>query len=179
MDGKSYLTIFIFYLWSELKSQARYLILKKVVIIAVALFLSTLCSTFSYASNEIKLRATGYYIEGIKTKAELKMEGGRKDRYGNLLRPLQNYMFGSFVSIATDPRVIKSGTILRIKEFPDVIFIACDIGSAIKKNRVDICVLTKQQTYELPKYVHAEKVAYIHNIRQYPNYGFGSNIARR
>lgn len=45
--------------------------MKKAVIIIVALLLSTLCSTFSYASNEIKLRATGYYIEGIKTKAEL------------------------------------------------------------------------------------------------------------
>lgn len=37
--------------------------MKKVVIIAVALFISTFCSTFSYASNEIKLRATGYYID--------------------------------------------------------------------------------------------------------------------
>ena len=153
--------------------------MKKVVIIVVALFLSTLCSTFSYASNEIKLRATGYYIEGIKTKAELKMEGGRKDRYGNLLRPLQNYMFGSYVSIATDPKIIKSGTVLRIKEFPDIIFVACDVGRAIKGARIDVACLYKQQTYQLPKYVHVEKIAYIHNIRQYPNYGFGSNIARK
>ena len=153
--------------------------MKKVVIIVVALFLSTFCSTFSYASNEIKLRATGYYIEGIKTKAELKMEGGRKDRYGNLLRPLQNYMFGSYVSIATDPKIIKSGTVLRIKEFPDIIFVACDVGRAIKGARIDVACLYKQQTYQLPKYVHVEKIAYIHNIRQYPNYGFGSNIARK
>lgn len=153
--------------------------MKKVVIIIVALLLSTLFSTFSYASNEIKLRATGYYIEGIKTKAELKMEGGCKDRYGNLLRPLQNYVFGSYVSIATDPKVIPSGTILRIKEFPNVMFVACDVGSKIKKFRVDICVLTKKHSHELPKYVHVEKVAYLANIRQYKNYGFGENIARR
>lgn len=153
--------------------------MKKVTIIVVALLLSTLCSTFSYASNEIKLRATGYYIEGIKTKAELKMEGGRKDRYGNPLRPLQDYVFGSYVSVATDPKVIKSGTILRIKEFPNVMFVACDVGKAIKGARIDLCCLTKKHAYELPKYVHVEKVAYLANIKQYKNYGFGENIARR
>ncbi len=153
--------------------------MKKVVIAVVALLLSTFYSTFSYASNEIKLRATGYYIEGIKTKAELRMEGGKKDRYGNPLRPLQDFIFGSFVSIATDPRIIPSGTILRIREFPGVIFVACDVGKAIRGARVDLCVLTRKHAYELPKYVHAEKIAYIPNIRQYKNYGFGDNIARR
>ncbi|HNU60708.1 MAG TPA: 3D domain-containing protein [Methanofastidiosum sp.] len=152
--------------------------MKKLVL---ALALTLIWSTFVEAkqTQEIKLRATGYYISGKMTAAERAIEGGTKDRFGNKLRPLQDYMFGSYVSIATDPRIIKSGTILTIKEFPNVIFVACDTGSAIRRNRVDICCLTKKQTYELPEYVHATPIAYIHNIQQYPNYGFGDNIARR
>lgn len=152
--------------------------MKKLVL---ALVLTLIWSTFVEAkqTQEIKLRATGYYISGKMTAAERKMEGGTKDRYGNKLRPLQDFMFGSYVSIATDQKIIKSGTILKIKEFPGVVFVACDVGAAIKRNRIDICCLTKQQTYQLPKYVHATPIAYIHNIRQYANYGFGDNIARR
>ena len=135
-------------------------------------------STFVEA-KEIKLRATGYYISGAMSKAERKIEGGTKDRYGNPLRPLQDYVFGSFVSTATDPRIIPSGTIFKIKEYPGVTFVACDVGSAIRGRRIDMCVLTKKQTYELPKYLTIEPIVYIPNIRQYKNYGFGENLARR
>lgn len=135
-------------------------------------------STFVEA-KEIKLRATGYYISGKMSKAERKIEGGTKDRYGNPLRPLQDYVFGSYVSTATDPRIVPSGTIFRIKEYPGIIFVACDVGSAIRGRRIDLCCLTKKQTYGLPKYLTIEPIVYIPNIRQYKNYGFGENLARR
>lgn len=135
-------------------------------------------STFVEA-KEIKLRATGYYISGAMSRSERKIEGGTKDRFGNPLRTLQDYVFGSFVSVAVDPRVIKLGTILKIKEYPGIIFIAVDVGSAIRGKKIDLCCLTKRQTYELPKYLTIEPIVYIPNINKYKNYGFGESIARR
>jgi len=148
----------------------------KKILLAVAILI--VMSTFVEA-KEIKLRATGYYISGAMTKAERKIEGGTKDRYGNPLRPLQDYVFGSFVSVAVDPRVIKLGTILKIKEYPGIIFVAVDVGSAIRGKKIDLCVLTKKHAYELPKYLTIEPIVYIPNINKYKNYGFGENLARR
>lgn len=148
----------------------------KKILLAVAILLAW--STLTEARQDvIKLRATGYHITGYKSKQEAKVEGGKKDRWGNPLRPLQNYIFGSFVSVATDPSVIKSGTVLTIDEFPGVIFLACDVGSGVIGRTLDICCLTKDQTHELPKRITARKITYIKNAKKCPNYGFGYNIA--
>jgi 3D (Asp-Asp-Asp) domain-containing protein len=99
------------------------------------------------------VKATGYYPPppgGYKTKAEAAMEGGALDCRGNKLRTLQNYKPGSYVSCATDPRVIKTGTYFTIDEFPGVKFLACDVGGAIKGNHIDICCNNAAETYKLP-----------------------------
>jgi len=88
---------------------------------------------------------TGYYpppAGGYKSKAEAKMEGGPKDRYGKPLRTLQQFDGSStaYVSIATDPTYIPSKSFVTIDGFPGVIFYACDVGSAIKGLHIDICV---------------------------------------
>ena len=103
------------------------------------------------------VKVTGYFPSGYKSKAQARIEGGKYDRWGNLLRTLQDYTYGSYVSVATDPRVIKSGTFFTIKEMPDILFYACDVGSAIKGNRLDICVKSEKHTYELPRKVTIEK----------------------
>jgi 3D (Asp-Asp-Asp) domain-containing protein len=41
-------------------------------------------------------------------------------------------------TVAVDKRVIKLGSTLRIKEFPDTIFRAEDVGGAIKGNHIDV-----------------------------------------
>ena len=97
-------------------------------------------------------RATGYYPFTCE-KHERKMEGGKNDRYGNRLRTLQDYKDGSYVSVATDPKIVKSGSILSIEEFPDIKFLACDVGRAIKGKKIDIAVRTRKDAYKLPKYL--------------------------
>lgn len=99
------------------------------------------------------VKATGYYPPppgGYKTKAEAAMEGGAYDCRGNKLRTLQDYKPGSYVSCATDPRVIKTGTYFTIDEYPGVKFLACDVGGAIKGNHVDICCSNAKETYKIP-----------------------------
>lgn len=98
------------------------------------------------------VQATGYYpppAGGYKSKAEAAMEGGAFDCRGNKLRTLQNYTPGSYVSCATDPRVIKTGTYFTIDEYPGVKFLACDVGGAIKGNHIDICCNNAKETYKV------------------------------
>lgn len=99
------------------------------------------------------VKATGYYPPppgGYKTKAEAAMEGGAYDCRGNKLRTLQDYKPGSYVSCATDPRVIKTGTYFTIDEYPGIKFLACDVGGAIKGNHIDICCNNAKETYKVP-----------------------------
>jgi 3D (Asp-Asp-Asp) domain-containing protein len=99
------------------------------------------------------VKATGYYPPppgGYKTKAEAAMEGGANDCRGNKLRTLQDYKPGSYVSCATDPRVIKTGTYFTIDEYPGIKFLACDVGGAIKGNHIDICCSNAKETYKVP-----------------------------
>jgi len=99
------------------------------------------------------VQATGYFpppAGGYKSKAEAAMEGGANDCRGNKLRTLQDYKPGSYVSCATDPRVIKTGTYFTIDEYPGVKFLACDVGGAIKGNHVDICCANEKETYKVP-----------------------------
>lgn len=99
------------------------------------------------------VKATGYYPPppgGYKTKAEAAMEGGAYDCRGNKLRTLQDYKSGSYVSCATDPRVIKTGTFFTIDEYPGVKFLACDVGGAIKGKHIDICCSNAKETYKVP-----------------------------
>lgn len=104
----------------------------------------------------LSVRATGYYPPppgGYKTKAEERMEGGALDCLGQRLRPLQNYNRNDpsdYVSCATDPRVIRTGTFFTLDQFPGVRFKACDVGGAIKGNHIDICCATRADTYRLP-----------------------------
>ncbi len=96
--------------------------------------------------------ATGYFPPppgGYKSKAEAAMEGGALDCRGNKLRTLQNYKPGSYVSCATDPRVIKTGTYFTIDQYPGVKFLACDVGGAIKGNHIDICCDNAKETYKV------------------------------
>ena len=96
--------------------------------------------------------ATGYFpppAGGYKSKAEAAMEGGAFDCRGNKLRTLQDYKPGSYVSCATDPRVIKTGTYFTIDQYPGVKFLACDVGGGIKGNHVDICCDNAKETYKV------------------------------
>lgn len=105
------------------------------------------------------MRTTGYYPPppgGYKSKAEARLEGGAYDCRGKKLRTLQDYNPkdpNDYVSCATDPRVIKTGTFFTLDQFPGVRFLACDVGGAIKGNRLDICCKTKADTYRLPSQV--------------------------
>ncbi len=104
----------------------------------------------------LNVRATGYYPPppgGYKTKAEARLEGGAYDCRGQKLRTLQQYNPRdpkAYVSCATDPRVIKTGTYFTIDQFPGVRFLACDVGGSIKGRHVDICCQTKADAYRLP-----------------------------
>lgn len=104
----------------------------------------------------LNVKATGYYPPppgGYKTKAEARLEGGAYDCRGQKLRTLQQYNAKdpkAYVSCATDPRVIKTGTFFTIDQFPGVRFLACDVGGAIKGKHVDICCQTKADAYRLP-----------------------------
>ncbi|MDD4292228.1 MAG: 3D domain-containing protein [Clostridia bacterium] len=145
-----------------------------------AFLLVVLFTTYADA-NEVKLKATGYFPSGYKNKTQARIEGGSKDRYGKRLRTLQDYKEGSYVSVATDPRYIKSGTVLKIKEFPNVRFVACDVGRAIKGARIDICVKSEKHSYLLPKKITAEKEYVINDIQKFRNsrydYMFGVRFA--
>lgn len=105
------------------------------------------------------VQATGYFPPppgGYKSKREAAMEGGALDCRGKKLRTLQDYNPNDpsdYVSCATDPRVIRTGTYFTLDEFPGVRFLACDVGSAIKGKHIDICCKTEAQTFKLPSSV--------------------------
>lgn len=107
----------------------------------------------------MKCNATGYYPPppgGYSSKAEAAMEGGAYDCRGKPLRTLQDFNPKdpkSYVSCATDPRVIKTGTYFTLDEFPGVRFLACDVGGGIKNNDIDICVKNKTESYKVTKAV--------------------------
>lgn len=130
----------------------------KQFLIAVLLVMIVITSA---NANTMTLRATGYFPDGYKNKRQAKIEGGKYDRHGNLLKTLQDYINGesNYVSVATDPRIIKTGTLFKIKEIPDILFLACDVGSAIKRKRIDICCDTEQDTFELPSKVTIQPIA--------------------
>jgi len=109
--------------------------------------------------SPMKVKATGYFPPppgGYKSKAEAAMEGGANDCRGKPLRTLQDYNPRdpkSYVSCATDPRVIKTGTWFTLDEFPGIRFLACDVGGGIKGKHIDICCKTEKETYKLPSSV--------------------------
>lgn len=104
----------------------------------------------------LKVKATGYFPPppgGYASKAEERMEGGALDCRGRKLRTLQQYNAAdptSYVSCATDPRVIRTGTYFTLDEFPGIKFLACDVGGGIKGNHIDICCQTEKDTFKLP-----------------------------
>lgn len=102
------------------------------------------------AAWALDVKITGYFPGGYKSKHQARIEGGPHDRYGRPLRTLQKYD-GSYVSAATDPRIIKSGTIFYLKEFPNIKFLACDVGKGVKGYHVDIACQSEKHTYQLPK----------------------------
>lgn len=123
----------------------------------IVLFFIILCYVPSMVSAST-FKATGYYPFTC-TAAERAIEGGKNDRFGNRLRTLQDYYEGSYVSVATDPKIIKSGTVLEIKEFPNIRFLACDVGRAIKGKKIDICVRHRKDAHALPRKITVKKVA--------------------
>lgn len=86
------------------------------------------------------------------------MEGGHFDRLGKPLRTLQDYLAGraDYVSVAMDRHVAPYGTRIRIPELEakygrEIDFRLVDTGRAFKNkgtSKIDICVKTRQQTYE-------------------------------
>ena len=95
---------------------------------------------------------TGYY------PANNSMEGGFEDCLGNPLRTLSDYDRNnkdhSYVSLATDPTFIPTKSHVNIEGFNDkdgvpVLFYACDVGSLIKGEHVDICCGSKEQTFKI------------------------------
>jgi 3D (Asp-Asp-Asp) domain-containing protein len=111
------------------------------------------------SGSPLKVKATGYFPPpqgGYKSKAQAAMEGGANDCRGKPLRTLQDYNPKdpkSYVSCATDPRVIKTGTYFTLDQFPGVRFLACDVGGGIKGSHIDICCRTEKDTYKLPSSV--------------------------
>lgn len=109
--------------------------------------------------RSLSVKATGYFpppAGGYKSQAEARMEGGAYDCRGKKLRTLQDYNKNDpkdYVSCATDPRVIKTGTYFTLDQFPGVRFLACDVGGAIKGNHIDICCKNEKETYKLPSKV--------------------------
>lgn len=55
---------------------------------------------------------------------------------------------GNPVTIAVDPRVVPYGTIVTIKEFPGLQFIAADTGGRIRNNHIDISMTTRAECDE-------------------------------
>lgn len=102
--------------------------------------------------RSLRVKTTGYYpppAGGYKSSAEARMEGGALDCRGKKLRTLQDYTPGSYVSCATDPRVIRTGTYFTIDSYPGIRFLACDVGGGIKGNHIDICVKDKAASYRV------------------------------
>lgn len=102
--------------------------------------------------RSLRVQTTGYYpppAGGYRSKAEERMEGGALDCRGNRLRTLQDYTPGSYVSCATDPRVIRTGTYFTLDDYPGIRFLACDVGGAIKGNHIDICVKDRASSYRV------------------------------
>ncbi len=102
--------------------------------------------------KSMTVETTGYYpppSSGYSSKKEARMEGGALDCRGNKLRTLQNYSSGSYVSVATDPRTIRTGTYFTIDEYPGIKFLACDVGGAIKGKHIDICVNNRSESYKV------------------------------
>jgi len=145
--------------------KGREISLKKLIVILIIMLYASAC--FASTQKTLEVRLTGYFPSGYKSKAQARIEGGKYDRYGNLLRTLQDYKVGSYVSCATDPRVIKSGTVFSIRELPDITFLACDVGSAIKGRKVDICVKSEKDTHVLPRKVTIIKEYELHDARMF------------
>jgi 3D (Asp-Asp-Asp) domain-containing protein len=102
--------------------------------------------------RKLRVETTGYYPPpsgGYSSRAEERMEGGALDCRGNKLRTLQDYKPGSYVSVATDPRLIRTGTYFTIDEYPGIKFLACDVGGAIKGHHIDICVNNRALSYKV------------------------------
>jgi len=117
-------------------------------------------SSSQVSSAEVKkvienCQATGYFPPpggGYKSAAEAAMEGGGYDCRGKKLRTLQDFNAGdsnSYVSVATDPRVIPTGSWISIDQYPGVRFLACDVGGGIKGNHIDICCANEKETYKV------------------------------
>lgn len=120
------------------------------------------------AAWALDVKITGYFPGGYKSKHQARIEGGPHDRYGRPLRTLQKYD-GSYVSAATDPRIIKSGTIFYLNEFPNIKFLACDVGRGVKGYHIDIACQSEKHTYQLPKRAKIIKKEHfkIMNFREY------------
>lgn len=127
-----------------------------IALITVLLVLNYLSAAWAF---EVKI--TGYFPGGYTSKRQARIEGGKFDRYGRPLKTLQNYQHGSYVSCATDPRIIKSGTIFTIDKFPGIKFLACDVGRGVRGHHIDICVNNEAQSYELPKKAKLIKKEYV------------------
>ena len=52
-------------------------------------------------------------------------------------------------TVAVDPNVIPLGSKLRIEGFDGITFVACDTGSAIKNNKVDVAVSSHSEAMNL------------------------------
>lgn len=138
--------------------------MRKLLLVLVLILMPTMAW-----ANTIKVKATGYFPFTCTAK-ERAVEGGRNDRYGKRLRTLQDYKDESYVSVATDPRIIPSGSVLEIKEFPDIKFLACDVGKGVRGKHIDICVKYRRDAYELPKYLTVKVITNETKDRKFRNY---------
>lgn len=73
-------------------------------------------------------------------------EGGSITALGTPVTP--------WYSVAVDPNVIPLGSKLRIEGFDGITFYACDTGSAIRNNIVDIAVSSKSEANRLGVQYH-------------------------
>jgi peptidoglycan hydrolase-like protein with peptidoglycan-binding domain len=105
--------------------------------------------SFQPASGKsYRARGTGYY------PAATKLEGGAKDRLGNPLHTLQDYLSGKapYVSVAMDSKAFPYGTKLRIPELEaqygrPIDFRVVDTGGAFRgqgTGRIDICTANQR-----------------------------------
>ena len=121
--------------------------------------------------TEIDVVVTGYYPSNNP------MEGGFYDCVGHPLKTLSSYVRNSrdnsHVSLAVDPNVIRKGSLINIEGFYDcdkvpILFYACDVGSMIKGNHVDICCGSREQTYAIDSNGQTRKLKIIgfHELRK-------------
>lgn len=96
------------------------------------------------------IKASGYYPYSCKPH-ERRMEGAKVDKYGNKVRTMQ--CDSAYVTVAVDTDLIPLKTYFKIKEFPNKLFYACDVGGKIKGKKIDIAVWSKKHAEALPKYV--------------------------